>query len=328
MEKSERKNYLRESREVSYISLALLIISYIVISSIRFSFYLLSIMLIVSLLNFSIYFYMRYKIHARYHKNIDIQGYILEDNSWRYVLSLSVLLTIFIFLEYPFPFIRFYSFILIVNAFVITTWIVSLNGPIIGMLISRSDPLYEPFLYRAMELANAMNINVPDLYILDTRNRIANAFTVSRKESYVFITRLLMNILDVDEVTAVMAHEFAHIKLRHNLKTSIINFAVILFLINIALYGLTLDSFAGIMLPVISIIIYMFFTTFLLNYIKRRNEINADLTAIKYVNPDYLISALHKIENLEIFSRRISDIYLDHPSIDRRISIINRSRSS
>ena len=52
-----------------------------------------------------------------------------------------------------------------------------------------------------------MGIKEPERYVINTNGRIANAFEINKRESYVFITSYLMSILNHDEIVGVLAHE-------------------------------------------------------------------------------------------------------------------------
>ena len=137
-----------------------------------------------------------------------------------------------------------------------------------------------------------------------------------------------MNILDYNEIIAVLAHELSHIKLKHNRKTALINFGVYIIVINVAALGFVFNI--GILLALspfffISLIVFLFL---IIPAIKRRNEVAADLNAVRYVKKEYLESALIKISNIENIPENVmKSLSLDHPATSKRIEIIEKSKS-
>lgn len=71
------------------------------------------------------------------------------------------------------------------------------------------------------ELSQKMNLPIPQLWLITTP--MANAFATGRnpKNASVAVTTGILDILDVEELRGVLAHELAHIKNRDTLITTI-----------------------------------------------------------------------------------------------------------
>lgn len=113
----------------------------------------------------------------------------------------------------------------------------------IALMASGAKPVAKnqsPELYKIVsELAQKINIPMPKLYITPAPQ--ANAFATGRSPSHasVAVTKGLMNVLSIEEVKAVLAHELAHVKNRDILIVSIaaVLASSIAFLSRMGLYG-------------------------------------------------------------------------------------------
>ena len=173
------------------------------------------------------------------------------------------------------------------------------------------------------KLARNMEINDVEIGILPWKDlKIANAIQTGTGKTYVFITDYLFENLTWEENLAVIAHEFAHIRLNHLLKTQIAVFSILLsipyfyLLPPVIIRNASLASLIQVSGIWSGIILLFYFLTI----VRRKYEIQADIEASKYVPIKYLISALSKLSDLNFIPRNISRAWgLDHPSISRRI---------
>ncbi len=326
---NDKEKFLRESNFISTASLFIIFIAYIILSQIKFSIFTIITMVIIILTDIAIFTYIKYKIHIEYRGNdINIMDYISSDLSWRYVIYLSIFFLVVLIVEAFVGVVRIYSNFIILNAFIFFIWAISLNNPMVNLLIRKSRKLEDVFINDEIsELSMEMGINEPSVFILDTNNRVANAFEINSKEAYVFITNYLMEILDYNEIIAVLAHELSHIKLKHNRKTSIVTFGLYIILMNFASFGFLINSGILFIFSPLFFIFLIFFITFVIPALKRRNEVAADLNAVKYVDKQYLETALKKISNIDkIPENTLKSLGLDHPSTDKRINLIEKSK--
>ncbi|KQB33732.1 M48 family metallopeptidase [Acidiplasma cupricumulans] len=329
-QRNKNEDFLRKSNAISTVSLFILFLVYIILSEFKFSVYTVIIMVVITAINIILFTYFKYKIHIGYkEENINIMDYVSSDLSWRYLIYLSLFFVGMVLVENFVLIIREYSYMIVLNAFIFFIWALSLNNPMVTLLIKKSVQLKDIFIvHEVSELSLEMGIETPSIYILNTGNRIANAFEINSREAYVFITSYLMNILDYNEIIAVLAHELSHIKLKHNRKTALINFGVYIIVINVAALGFVFNI--GILLA-LSPFFFIFLIVFLfliIPAIKRRNEVAADLNAVRYVKKEYLESALIKISNIENIPENVmKSLSLDHPATSKRIEIIEKSKS-
>ncbi len=320
------KETLKTSAIISHTSLFLILIAYILLSGVKFSLYVALVMLGIIIIIAVLFIYFKRRLKGDNTSENDVFNYMTNDLSWRYVIYISIFFFIALVLEGTVKIFHEYSYLVVLNAFIIFIWVISLNNPIIHFLIRKSVKLSDIFINNEVsQLSTEMNIKDPTVYILNTNNRIANAFEVNSKEAYVFITSFLMNVLDYNEIIAVLAHELSHIKLKHNSKTSFINFIVYIILINLVSVGSVTSSIF--LFPAFFLLLLVF--VFLgVPAIKRRNEVKADLNAVKYVNRQYLIDALEKISNIDkIPDNVMRSLSLDHPSTAKRVKLIENSKS-
>ncbi len=76
-----------------------------------------------------------------------------------------------------------------------------------------ADPRQEPRLWRlAEELCISRGMTMPRLAVIETRDRNAFASGLTREKAGVTVTRGLMEALDDRELSAVIAHELAHVR--------------------------------------------------------------------------------------------------------------------
>ncbi len=170
--------------------------------------------------------------------------------------------------------------------------------------ISKSD---NPRLYRIVEnLAVTDGLTTPKIYIIN--DPAPNAFATGRKQttSAVCVTSGLLEIMNDQELEAVLAHELGHIK-NYDMRVNMISFALTAvislladIMIQVAFFGgndreesnqtfVLFGLVAAILAPIIASLIQL--------AISRQREYLADATgAMTTRYPEGLISALQKIE--------------------------------
>ncbi|MGC8516461.1 MAG: M48 family metalloprotease [Candidatus Acidifodinimicrobium sp.] len=213
----------------------------------------------------------------------------------------------------------------------------------------------EPRLYRIVKkVADKVNINMPKVGVMETN--IPNAFATGRdeKHSVVVATRGILNMLDDDELEAVIGHEIGHITNKDILISTIAASiaTMISYIGNIIIFseifgGDQRNNNSGILLLVAAVLIPIG-ATFVQLGISRSRETSADITSVKTVKkPDALISALRKISNVtpakavrsnnvgafsslfivnNFSSHTLMNLFSTHPSLDKRIADITKAK--
>jgi heat shock protein HtpX len=164
-----------------------------------------------------------------------------------------------------------------------------------------------PRLYRIVEnLAITLGINTPKVYIID--DSAPNAFATGRdpKHAIVAATTGLIDMMDDNELEAVMAHEMGHVK-NYDIRVSMIAFGLvsaITFLSDIVIrmmfWGDNRESNASpvtIIVGVIVIILAPIAAVIVQMAISRQREYLADASgAMTTRHPEALATALEKLE--------------------------------
>jgi heat shock protein HtpX len=202
-----------------------------------------------------------------------------------------------------------------------------------------------PLLHnKVIEYCNRMNLPIPAFYIIPENS--PNAFATGRSPSHssVCVTEGLMQMLSIEEIAAVIAHELGHIKNRDILLSSIAAVMVgsLSTIGNIAYMGSFSSrdrqnsSLIGL---VVAIVVAPLAATLLQFAISRSREYAADEISAKVVgSAKPLIDALSKIESVAInmpanFNKGIaamcivnpippemfSELFRTHPSLEKRI---------
>jgi STE24 endopeptidase len=328
MTPSDKKRILQKSALLSNMSLIFLFLAYIILSEIPFTIYSLIIMVLIIVANSLLFMHFK-NIMRDQESDENIFQYITDDLSWRYVTYLSIFFLAMLIAEGYIKIVNTYSYLIILNAFILFIWAVSANNPLVNILVRKSQKLHDIYINNeAANLSVEMGIKEPEIYIINTNGRIANAFEVNRKESYVFITSYLMSILDHNEIVGVLAHELSHIKLRHNHKTILVNFIVFIIMLNLISLAITSKNPAFYYITPVFLLIFFLFIFVVSPILKRHNEVEADLNAVKYVNKDYLINGLRRISEMDKIPENVmKSLSLDHPSTEKRIRLIENSKS-
>lgn len=217
--------------------------------------------------------------------------------------------------------------------------------------IQKSD---NPRLYRMVEnLAISVGLPTPRVYVMD--DPAPNAFATGRdpKHSYVAVTTGLLEIMDDQELEAVLAHEMAHVQ-NYDIRVMMIVFGLVsaigliadMFL-RIMWFGgddderpnnqlfLILGIVAAILAPIIAMLVQL--------AVSRQREYLADATgALTTRYPEGLASALEKLEHVSTGMRRqnsstahlffanplkgkpLASLFSTHPPLQDRIARLRK----
>lgn len=220
----------------------------------------------------------------------------------------------------------------------------------IALKVNRAKPISKkdaPEIYKIVEeLTNEANIPMPSLYIVPDKG--ANAFATGRspEKAHVAVTAGILEVLNEDELKAVLAHEISHVK-NYDIRLMMVVFAcvtslnlIIDFFLRSILFG---DDNRGGFISYILISMFSSVIGFLVQAaVSRQREYAADLSGADITNkPKDLASALSKISKkgstlskqssatAHLFianplrSNKVSRLFSTHPPIEERIKILN-----
>ena len=190
-----------------------------------------------------------------------------------------------------------------------------------------------------MNLANKMKVKILDVFEIDFSKKTlkANAaFVGIGKTKRVILADTLKDKYSDDEIEVILAHEFAHYKLKHLLKLIFINsLATILafyFIFKtsdnvLGLFGLSsLSDIAALPVIIMYLVVFGIVMQPFQNYISRYLEKNADKMALSVTGlREAFVSMMEKLSNQNLADRNphpiIKFFFFDHPPVDERINM-------
>jgi heat shock protein HtpX len=201
----------------------------------------------------------------------------------------------------------------------------------------------------------ALKMGLPKPKVAIVQNDMPNAFATGRNYSHsvVAVTTGLLNKLNDQEITAVLAHELSHVKHRDMFVITFASFVVsilsyvVYFAISMLIRGDDRNNFGASMAAwFVSIIFSNTVGLILINTVSRYREYGADRgSAYATGNPDNLISALRKISQTRVSSQSarglesakalcispttsgILELFSTHPPIEKRIAKLEQIKS-
>ena len=303
--------------------------------------YLLAVSLAYYLLDFPINFYQSFVLEHNFGLSRQKAGDWLKDQLKAglivYIISL-VLFGVFYYILRQYP----ANWWLIVSlAWIFFNLIMAKLFPIIIIpLFFKSKPLSDQGLrQRIMDLAGRMKVKILDVFEIDFSKKTSKAnaaFVGWGKTRRVLLADTLKDKYSHDEVEVILAHEFAHYRLKHLFKLILINSLVTLatfYLIFksssffLSFFGLSsLGDIAAFPLLLLYFVAVGVISRPIENYISRRFEINADKMSITStgLKADF-ISTMDKLAAQNLADRNphplIKFFFFDHPPIDERIAL-------
>lgn len=214
------------------------------------------------------------------------------------------------------------------------------------------NPAQKRALNVVEEMAIASGLPIPDLHVLSSDS--INAFTAGHtyNNAVIGVTRGSMEKLSRDELQAIIAHEFAHIK-NGDMRLNIQTMALIFGLMSTYITGKRIVSFCTqyghplltVPFSVFGILFIIFgyvgviFGQIIQAAISRQNEYAADAIAVQCTrNPYAFANALRKIGGMDsmpvnslhtlevshlFFSSIFESIFDSHPPLEKRITAID-----
>ncbi|MEW6101225.1 MAG: M48 family metalloprotease [Candidatus Omnitrophota bacterium] len=245
------------------------------------------------------------------------------------------------------------AFYYILGVYKSTWWLlVSLFWIIFSLIMAKVFPLIiiplffkykelsdEGLKERILRLADKMQVKILECFEIDFSKKTlkANAAFVGwGKTRRVILADTLKDKYSLDEIEVILAHEFAHYRLKHLLKFILVNSAATV----VSFYFIYIHS-AGVLnrlglrslselssLPLIFLYLMAFgiITQPLANYLSRVMERNADFMALTVTQKkEAFISMMDKLSLQNLADRKppalIKFFFFDHPPIDERIQL-------
>ncbi|KPK98849.1 MAG: hypothetical protein AMJ95_01855 [Omnitrophica WOR_2 bacterium SM23_72] len=193
---------------------------------------------------------------------------------------------------------------------------------------------------RIMNLASKMKVKILDCFEIDFSKKTlkANAAFVGWGATRrVILADTLKDKYTYDEIEVILAHEFAHYKLKHLLKLLLVNASVIVacfYLIFktsaplLRFFGLSsLQELAALPLILLYFVVFGILMQPFENYVSRRLERHADRMALETTGlKDAFISMMEKMAAQNLADRKphpfIKFFFFDHPPIAERVASV------
>lgn len=151
---------------------------------------------------------------------------------------------------------------------------------------------------------------------------VVNAATVGFLCSTLVISQGMLDTLTLDEIRAVIFHEYAHCKQKHHLKLTAASLSLIIIGLLAPLYLALSTEYALSLLITIFLPLLYISTLLFVRYLARKFEEEADTIAVKSLeNPKTYIQALQKIALRSSASSNsfIERLFSSHPPYERRL---------
>lgn len=293
------------------------------------------------LLDFPLHFYGSYILEHKYSLSTQRLGAWSLDELR---ISLIALIIVFILVG---------AFYFVLSHFLNTWWlIISLFWVFFNILLAKLVPILiiplffkykklsdESLRQRILDLADKMKVKILDVFEIDFSKKTVKAnaaFVGVGSTRRVLLADTLQDKYTHDEIEVVLAHEFAHYRLKHLLKLIAVNSLVtlLIFYIIFITSGQALKFFGFFSLSEIAALplVFLYFLVFGIimqpfsAFISRAFERSADRMSIEMTGKkEAFISTMDKLGNQNLADRfphpLIKFFFFDHPPIDERIKM-------
>jgi STE24 endopeptidase len=305
--------------------------------------YLLVISASYYLLDLPLNFYSSFTLEHKFNlsKQAPVSWWIdqLKSAILAYVFSVILILSFYWVLG------KFNQWWLVISIFwiVFSVVLAKLAPVLIIPLFFKYKQLEDEVLHqRILNLAAKMQIKLMDVFEIDFSKKTlkANAaFTGMGKTKRVLLADTLKDKYTYDEVEVILAHEFAHYRLKHITKlialNSLITLGLFYLIFKTATYALAvfkLNSLAQLSSLPLVFLYFIFFGVIaqpLEAWVSRKYEKEADKLALQVTGtPEAFISLMEKLAAQNLADRNphpvIKFFFFTHPPTDERISIAKK----
>ena len=210
-------------------------------------------------------------------------------------------------------------------------------APLLMQFLWKTEPLANTELRQKLQhLTERSGIKYRDIGVWQTGSlSIANAAVagIIPRNRKVYITDALLHNFPDEQIETIVAHEIGHIRHKHLHISTLLVLGYLLS--SVIFYQLVMEplkeplSGFPILLSIISILFFVFYFKVLYNFLSRRFEHQADLYAVDLTrNRTAFKSALENLSNFSSLPkpiRFIFELFETHPSLERRLSFLNRT---
>jgi heat shock protein HtpX len=201
--------------------------------------------------------------------------------------------------------------------------------------IAGARPVTDPQLLDMLaELNRVAGTAVTRLYVMPFRDETLNAMVtgLSRKRPTIFVTEALIRLLPGRSVKAILAHELAHVREGHILKSLGDNvLGLIVRMVLITGSWALIERFYGAPSPLVTVGI-LFGAHVLVEVggtlpLGRRREAQADALAAAWVGGEELAEALEKLYSADLTSgneSKVEELCQSHPALRSRVVNLRR----
>lgn len=265
----------------------------------------------------------KYRLEKKYREiEVNLLPYVLRNTLSYAIISVSIPVGFFLIdLFYRLsPALR----IVLINVLFVMGLLLLVSNLPASRALRMSEPLKdEELLEHASALSSKLETGDLQIYVINMdKFKIANAAQIGARKFFVFVSSYLLNNLTLEENVAVIAHEFAHASKRHVLKMVAIAWVISVMSGNMILFPVDSGVFPVLsyIIPLLGLGIIMVSTLFVIPAIQRHFETQADLLATEIYDGEHLISALEKINELNLVPGTISSHWnVSHPATAERI---------
>lgn len=274
--------------------------------------------------------YTRYRVDKKYRElDCSLGYYLIHSDTSMYTIRIAALvfaILVFVLVE-TYRVFNQYEFFIIVNAFIVLSFILSIFSPRFWLYGKRSSPELPSEVTSMIERIRS-ETNMPDFtvhVIPENKMKVANAYCTGMIWNKVFVTDYLLENLSPQETASIVAHELGHVIHRHNLKTLVLTFTMLfassaLFFSYLYVSSPVLYTF----LAEAGIFLFLLGVPAFIPAMRRRFEIQADMFSARFMNMDTTINALLKTNYLNLTPIQLSG-GATHPPLPIRISRIKSS---
>ncbi|MDT0676095.1 M48 family metallopeptidase [Autumnicola musiva] len=205
-------------------------------------------------------------------------------------------------------------------------------------LFNKQTPLPEGSLRTKIEeYAQSVGFKLDNIFVIDgsKRSTKANAyFSGFGSEKRITLYDTLVNDLEEEEIVAVLAHEVGHYKKKHiivNMAASILTTGFTLWLLSLFVGSPELSAALGVEIASFHIGLIAFgilyspiseLTGFIMNYLSRKFEYQADDFARNTYNGNFLVSSLKKLSKNSLSNltphKAYVKVHYSHPTLLQR----------